>query len=92
MCAAISFPLLPGHSGESMGKNTACLAPPLSLNPEGCAMEVLPSHPDGMWIVVMLCMEGEVLLHYLLLQCVGSALCTTTCLLLGARQGGIWKL
>jgi len=92
MCAATSLPLLSGHSGESMGKILPALPQPLSLNLEGCTMEVLPLHPDGMWMVVMLCMEGEVLFHYLLLQCVGSAMCTTTCLLLGARQGGIWKL
>jgi len=34
------------------------------------ALAILPSHPDGVCIMVTLCIKGEVLLHYLLLQCI----------------------
>jgi len=70
MCYSPSFCFL-GHHGESTGKY--CLAPPLSLNPEGCALEVLPSHP-GWYVHLAHEMGGVVVLPpimvHLEVQCV----------------------
>jgi len=68
MCTATSLPLLPKLPWRKHRK----IPPHPTTLPQSrrCMPEVLPSHPDGMYIVVTLCMEVEVLLCYLLLWCI----------------------